>query len=207
MLKISVRPLAIRNSSMPNSTPFKVEMITSSNTGHPLIGPSAMALSLIPVGVIPGRRSRRGIHTPGNGHESLAGWGPGMTETNVTPEILRVRPPHLANGRQDGVWGIDFGDDVPAPSGLFLIERLVCSEITEGLDVHWLEELVIVGSHESVAADEHVCFHVFELRSDLAGLSRFRVRDGGGEHPHFVDGARIQHCDIIFRAQRLFELL
>src|SRR5258708_18654572 len=101
---------------------------------------------------------------------SLAPLGRRMTESNVTVEPLRVRPPHLANGRQDGVCGIDFSDHVPTPSGLFLVKRLVCSEITEGLDVHWLEELVIVGSHESTAAAEDVYFHAFELPRDLAGL-------------------------------------
>src|SRR6266404_896724 len=33
MLKMSVRPLAIRNSSMPNSTPLRVEIRMSSSTG------------------------------------------------------------------------------------------------------------------------------------------------------------------------------
>src|SRR4029079_5188042 len=32
MLKMTVRPLAIRNSSIPNRTPFSVEMTTSSST-------------------------------------------------------------------------------------------------------------------------------------------------------------------------------
>jgi hypothetical protein len=32
MLKMSVSPLAIRNSNMPNSTPFKVEIRISSST-------------------------------------------------------------------------------------------------------------------------------------------------------------------------------
>src|SRR4051812_3531306 len=34
MLKITVRPLAIRNSSMPNRTPFSVDMTISSSTTH-----------------------------------------------------------------------------------------------------------------------------------------------------------------------------
>src|ERR1700682_215312 len=34
MLKITVRPLAIKNSSMPNSTPLSVEMTISSSTAH-----------------------------------------------------------------------------------------------------------------------------------------------------------------------------
>src|SRR5690349_3926726 len=35
MLKITVRPLDKRNSSMPNRTPLSVEMTISSSTGHP----------------------------------------------------------------------------------------------------------------------------------------------------------------------------
>jgi hypothetical protein len=34
MLKITVRPLAIRNRSIPNRTPFSVEITTSSSTTH-----------------------------------------------------------------------------------------------------------------------------------------------------------------------------
>src|SRR5215472_5235982 len=121
MLKISVRPLAIRNSSMPNCTPFKIEMMTSSSTGY---------------------------------------------------QALRAWAFHLADGRQNGVCGIDLGDHAPAPSGLFLIERLVCGEIAKGFDVHGLKELVVLGPHESIAAVEHVEFHAFKRYRDLAGLDR-----------------------------------
>jgi hypothetical protein len=34
MLKMTVRPLAIRNSSIPNRTPLRVEIMISSSTRH-----------------------------------------------------------------------------------------------------------------------------------------------------------------------------
>src|SRR5580692_8738553 len=37
MLKMTVRPLAIRNSSMPNRTPLSVDMTISSSTSYPTV--------------------------------------------------------------------------------------------------------------------------------------------------------------------------
>src|SRR5215831_19565342 len=156
MLKISVRPLAIRNSSMPNCTPFKIEMMTSSSTGY---------------------------------------------------QALRAWAFHLADGRQNGVCGIDLGDYAPAPSGLFLIERLVCCKFAERLDVHGLKELVIGGPHEPLTAVEHGHLHVLKLQGDLARIGRFRLLDRGDKHAHLIDDARIQQSDVVFRAQRLLDLL
>jgi hypothetical protein len=43
MLKITVRPLAIKNSSIPNRTPLSVDMTISSSTTHRLESGDASA--------------------------------------------------------------------------------------------------------------------------------------------------------------------
>src|ERR1700737_2981298 len=69
---------------------------------------------------------------------------------------------HLAASRKYGISGIDLADRLPAPPGMFLIERLLFTDRTELGDVHGLEELVIVSSHEAFAAVEHGSLHAFE---------------------------------------------
>ena len=120
MLKISVRPLAIRNSSMPYCTPFRVEMMTSSST-----------------------------------------------------VALQARALHLADGRQDRV-PVSTLATTRQPHPVFSSSNgSLARAIAERRDVHGLEELVIVGAHESLAAVEHVELHALELRRDLAGSVDF----------------------------------
>src|SRR5436305_868468 len=111
MLKMTVRPLAIRNSSMPNSTPFSVEMTISSSTALPAVGGEdilSTAFETIPVvrtGCCP-------IPSPFAGEV-----GPGASGVNAAVQIHQsdgrdarervslcsVRPVHLASGRQHGL--------------------------------------------------------------------------------------------------------
>ncbi|GCC49682.1 hypothetical protein chiPu_0033721, partial [Chiloscyllium punctatum] len=55
-----------------------------------------------------------------------------MTNASATPEGRggafrggRSGPLHVAGGRKHGLGGIDLGDDVPAPAGVLLVERLL----------------------------------------------------------------------------------
>src|ERR1700724_2375951 len=113
MLKMTVRPLAIKNSNMPNSTPLSVEMTISSSTTR-----------------------TAGIKPPRNisGRLSYA-------------RERSVRPLHLAGGRKYGRGRIDLGNQLPAPAGLFLVERFLLGSVAERGNIDRLEELVIVLVH------------------------------------------------------------
>src|SRR5215469_1578668 len=63
-----------------------------------------------------------------------------------------VGPDHLAGSRQDGLCSLDGFDHLPAPTGIFLIERLAVSQFAERRYVHRLEELMIVLPHVALAA-------------------------------------------------------
>jgi hypothetical protein len=79
---------------------------------------------------------------------------------------------------------------------------------TELRDVHGLEELVIILAHGALAAVEHVELHPLERSGHLHRIKRFGFFCRKREHPHFVDGARIENSlTVIFRSERLFESL
>src|SRR5215831_19588195 len=77
------------------------------------------------------------------------------------------RPCHLASGRQDGLRSFDGLDHLPAPTGIFLVERLAVGQFAEARYVHRLKELVIVLPHVALAAAEDFKFHAFESQRDL----------------------------------------
>src|SRR6266436_9790875 len=101
-------------------------------------------------------------------------------------------PVHLAGGRQDRFWSVNFPDAYPAPTSLFLVERFVFLELTERRDVHRLEELMIVLPHEAFSAVVYVEFHTLKRGCDLYGIERLCLLRCKGEHPHFVHSARIK---------------
>jgi hypothetical protein len=74
---------------------------------------------------------------------------------------------HLASGRQEGLRSLDRCDHLPAPTGIFLVERLAIGQFAERRYVHRLEELMIVLPHVAVAAAEDFKFHAFESQRDL----------------------------------------
>ena len=84
---------------------------------------------------------------------------------------------------------------LPAPAGVLLLERLVLAERTEAGDIHRLEELMIVGPHEAVAAVVDGDLHAVELGRDLERLDRLRFVGGLDEHADLIDGARIEQRD------------
>src|SRR5258707_2022957 len=92
-------------------------------------------------------------------------------------------PVHLAGGRQDRFWSVNFPDAFPAPTGLFLLERFVILKLTERRDVHRLEELMIVLPHQAFSAVEHVEFHAFEPGCDVYRIERLCLLRCKGEHP------------------------
>ncbi len=138
---------------------------------------------------------------------------PGYIKVTFTPAGAGVnavvcdllRAGHLAGGWQHGLGGVDLGGTLPAPAGLFLVERLLVVQFAELRDVHRLEELVVVLAHDAVAAVEDVVLHVFQGRSDLHRLDRLGLFSREREHAHLVDGARIEQAEAVLRAQRLFK--
>src|SRR5436190_2372976 len=137
MLKITVRPLAIRNSSIPNRTPFSVDMTTSSST----------------------------TRTPREMSRLRPGQRPGRSNSRARYQLVRAI--HLAGGGQHGLAGFDLGSELPAPAGLFLVERLLLGPLAERGDIHRLEELVIVLAHVALAAVIDLELHAFEGRRHL----------------------------------------
>src|SRR3954468_5290685 len=79
----------------------------------------------------------------------MPGTSPGMTL--LVCRYVLVRPVHLARCRQNGLRGVDLGDQLPAPAGLFLVERLLFGALAERGDIHRLEELVVVFPHGALA--------------------------------------------------------
>src|ERR1700753_3762205 len=147
MLKMTVSPLDSRNSSIPNRTPLSVEMTISSSTAHSQ-NDWMDSLERSPVkrpASRPGQKSRREIRTG-------------------TGKACRSGPLHLAGGRQHRLRGVDLGHQVPAPTGTFLVERLLLlvGQGAERGDVDRLEELVVVLAHEGIAAVVGIDLHVLE---------------------------------------------
>src|SRR6266404_6408566 len=101
-------------------------------------------------------------------------------------------PFHLAGGRQDRFWSVNFPDAFPAPTGLFLLERFVILELAERRDVHRLEELMIVLPHETFSAVGHFEFHTLERRRNLYRIERLCLLRCKSEHSHLVHSARIK---------------
>src|SRR5258707_7731308 len=102
-----------------------------------------------------------------------------------------ARMRHLAGRGDHGVGRVDLGCRLPAPTRLLLVEGLVCAARPEGSDVHGLEELMVVGAHEAVAAIEDGDLHALELLRDLLRVGRLCLLDRLHQHRHFVEGARI----------------
>ena len=70
--------------------------------------------------------------------------------------------------------------DLPAPTGVLLVERLVLAvRSPNDRDVERLEELMIVLAHEALAAIEDVELHAFERRRDLDRIERLRLLGRG----------------------------
>src|SRR5260370_38138766 len=93
-------------------------------------------------------------------------------------------PFHLAGGRQDRFWSVNFPDAFPAPTGLFLLERFVILELSERRDVHRLEEMMIVLPHEAFSAVEHVEFHAFDRSRDFYRIQRLFPLPCQSEHSY-----------------------
>ena len=74
-------------------------------------------------------------------------------------------------------------------------------------DVHRLEELVIVGTHETIAAVVDGHLHAVEFGRDFGRLDRIRLLSGLDEHAYLINGARIEQRDTELGAKRLLELL
>src|ERR1043166_6675745 len=95
-----------------------------------------------------------------------------------------ARPVHFAGGGQDSLRRVNLADALPAPPGLFLVERLVILELAERGDVHRLEELMIGLAHHALSAVVHVEFHALERGRDLYWIERLRLFRGQSEHSH-----------------------
>src|ERR1700736_3361771 len=175
MLKMTVRPLAIKNSSMPNNTPLSVEMTISSSTTHRLESRIRVRPEFVRGGRVKRERS--------------------------------VRPFHLAGGRKHGRGSVDLRNELPAPAGLFLVERFLFGAFAKRGNIDRLEELVIVLPHVALAAVEHLELHAFERKRDLDRIDRLGLVGRGRQHPHLVDGAGVEQAEVVFGADRLFEIL
>src|SRR5882757_8909048 len=108
-----------------------------------------------------------------------------------------VRPFHLAGGRKHGRGRVDLRDQLPAPAGLFLVERFLFGALAERGNIDRLEELVIVLAHVALAAVEHFDLHAFERERDLDRIDRLGLVGGRRQHPHLVDGARIEQAEVM----------
>src|SRR3977135_2652124 len=86
-----------------------------------------------------------------------------------------VRPFHLAGGRKCGCGSIDLRNKLPAPAGLFLVERFLFGALAERGNIDRLEELVIVLTHVALAAVEHLELHAFERVSALDRIARLAL--------------------------------
>src|SRR4029077_12138247 len=117
-----------------------------------------------------------------------------------------ARPVHFAAGRQVGVLRGDLAGHLPAPSSALLVERLILANRTQFGDVHRLEELVILGAHETVAAVIDGDFHTVELGRDLDRVERLRFLRRFDEHADLVDGTRIEKGHVGLGAERFLEL-
>ena len=93
----------------------------------------------------------------------------------------------------------DLRGQLPAPTGLLLVEWLLFGTFAERSDVHRLEELVIVLAHGAFAAVVDVKLHALERRGDFDRIERFGLFGCGRKHPHLIDGARIEQAEIVFR--------
>ena len=80
----------------------------------------------------------------------------------------------------------------------------LCGAFAERRDVDRLEELVVVLAHEALAAVEHLELHAFERERDLDRIDRLGLLGGRRQHPHFVDGARIEQADVVLGAESPF---
>src|SRR5262245_48299690 len=184
MLKMTVRPLAIRNSSIPYSTPLSVDMTISSSTTHHRWKVGA-ACSPRQCG------SKRQIA------RDQSVFSKNQYRSVCLKRRTISRPCHLAGGRQDSLRSLDRSDHLPAPTGIFLVERLALGQFAERLDVHRLEKLVIILPHVALPAVIDFKFHAFERQRDLQRFKRLGLVRRRCKHPHFVDWW-IEHSEAVF---------
>src|ERR1700722_20871627 len=97
-----------------------------------------------------------------------------VTSSSTAGPVWSARPVHLATRRKNSVLRVDLAGHLPAPAGILLVERLILADRTQVGDVHRLEELVMVGAHETVAAVIDGDFHAIELGGDLDRVERIR---------------------------------
>src|SRR5271169_2346484 len=116
-----------------------------------------------------------------------------MVTSSSTPTgfLSSARVVHLAAGGPDGVPRVNLARHLPAPAGVLLVERLFLADPAEVRDVHRLEELMIIGSHEAVTAAVDGDVHTLELGRDLSRLERIRRLGGFDEHANLIDGPGI----------------
>ena len=88
---------------------------------------------------------------------------------------------------------------------MFLVEWLLVGTLAQRSDVDRLEELMVILAHEALATAENIELHSFKCGRNLHRIERLRLFRGEGEHPHFVDGARIEQAEVILCPQRLLE--
>src|SRR6185437_12916947 len=119
-----------------------------------------------------------------------------------------VRPLHFAGGRQNGLRGVDLGYQMPAPTRVFLVERVLrlVAHAAERGDIDRLEELVVVRTHKAFTAVENVELHALQRCGDLYRVERLGLLGGSLEHPHLVDRARIPERHILLGAEVFLEV-
>src|SRR3977135_2166647 len=121
MLKMTVRPLDIKTSNIPNRTPLSVDMTVNSSTTHRLTFEDAFRPE-------------------------------GFSGRTVYARERSVRPFHLAGGRKCGCGSIDLRNKLPAPAGLFLVERFLFGALAERGNIDRLEETGAVPAPTARAA-------------------------------------------------------
>ena len=131
-----VSPLAIRNSSMPNSTPFSVEMTMSSSTSS-LRGADRRRIRQEQTA--PARAIRGGANAVlVRPHPSCRSWAAWSAAVSILATSCQPQPVFSSS------------------NGSFV------GPLAERGDVHRLEELVVVLAHDALAAVEHLELHVLE---------------------------------------------
>jgi hypothetical protein len=134
-------------------------------------------MSVRPLAIKKKQQSEKNAVEGRDENELRHGSSTSLTATQLPDRPIRqraqqlARPHHLEGGRQDRIFGVQFGHCPPAPARLLLVEGLPGTPFAKRDDLHRLEELVVILAHEALAAVEDFDLHALELE-DLSCWAR-----------------------------------